>query len=124
MEDHGIDVEAQGFYVADRSSPQQGYYFFAYRIRISNRGQEPARLVSRHWIISDGNGHVEEVRGEGVVGEQPRLSPGEAFEYTSFCPLPTPMGSMQGSYQMIRDDGSGFEAEIPAFTLATPQSLN
>ena len=124
FDDHGVRVEATAFYVADRSAPQQNYFFFAYRICIHNEGAEPVQLVSRHWIITDGVGRVQEVQGDGVVGEQPRLEPGESFEYTSFCPLPTPMGTMRGSYQMLRDDGSPFEAEIPAFTLATPQSLN
>ena len=120
----GIEVTAEVVYLAERSSPEQGYYFFGYRIRIRNLGPAPARLISRHWIISDAAGHVQEVRGDGVVGEQPRLEPGQEFIYSSFCPLPTPLGSMRGSYRMRRDEGEEFEAEIPVFTLATPHSLN
>jgi len=119
----GIRIEANPYYVPERSEPD-AMYFFAYEIRISNVGDVPARLVSRHWIITDGIGRVEQVRGPGVVGHQPRLEPGESFEYTSFCPLPTPVGEMHGSYQMVRDDGAQFDAEVPAFTLATPESMN
>ncbi len=120
----GIRVQVSSLYIAERSSPEDDYYFFAYRIRISNEGHEPAQLVSRHWIITDANGKVEEVEGPGVVGEQPRLEPGQAFEYTSACPLTTPVGSMHGSYQMIRDDGDGFDARIAPFTLAMPNALH
>ena len=120
----GIRVEVESFFVPERSEPAKSAYFFAYRVRIANEGTHPARLVSRHWVISDGNGREEHVRGPGVVGEQPRLEPGEAFEYTSFCPLPTPVGGMHGTYQMVRDDGAGFDAEIAPFTLAVPHALN
>lgn len=99
-------------------------YFFAYTIHISNEGQQPARLVSRHWIITDANGHVEEVRGEGVVGDKPRLEPSQSFEYTSGCPLATPVGSMRGYYRMVRDDGSSFEVVIPEFLLICPHVNN
>jgi ApaG protein len=99
-------------------------YFFAYRITITNVGDAPARLMSRHWIITDGSGRVEHVKGPGVVGEQPRLEPGAGFQYTSFCPLPTPVGTMEGSYQMVRDDGREFDAQIAPFTLAAPNALN
>jgi ApaG protein len=120
----GIHVEARGFYVPERSNPADSYYFFAYTIRISNQGDESAQLLSRHWIISGPDGPIGEVRGDGVVGEQPVLGPGEAFEYTSFCPLQTPLGSMHGTYQMARPSGERFEAVIPPFTLAVPTQLN
>jgi ApaG protein len=120
----GVRVEVRTTYVPERSSPAESQYFFAYRIRISNLGEETVQLLSRHWIISDGEGNTEHVRGPGVVGEQPVLEPGEAFEYTSFCPLPTPIGSMQGTYQMVTAGGSAFEAEIAPFSLAVPTALN
>ncbi len=120
----GIRVQAQAFYVPERSRPEDSYYFFAYTIRISNQGLEPAQLLTRHWIISGPDGPVGEVRGDGVVGEQPNLRTGESFEYTSFCPLQTPLGSMHGTYQMVRPSGELFDAEIAAFTLAVPTQLN
>jgi ApaG protein len=106
----------------ERSS--SGRYLFTYTIRISNEGDRPAKLVSRHWVITDAQGVIEEVIGDGVVGQQPRLKAGDAFEYTSFCILKTPHGSMRGTYKMVRDDGAPFEAEIPAFTLVAPGALN
>jgi ApaG protein len=120
----GVRVEVRTAYVPERSSPTDAQYFFAYRIRISNVGEETVQLISRHWVISDGEGNLEHVRGPGVVGEQPVLEPGEAFEYTSFCPLPTPIGSMHGTYQMVTAGGSKFEAEIAPFSLAVPTALN
>ncbi len=120
----GIRVEARGFYVSERSNPAESYYFFAYTIRISNQGDETAQLLSRHWIISGPDGPIGEVRGDGVVGEQPVLEPGQSFEYTSFCPLQTALGSMQGSYQMVRPSGERFEADIAPFSLAVPTQLN
>ncbi len=120
----GVRVEVRTAYVPERSSPADSQYFFAYRIRISNTGDETVQLLSRHWIISDGEGNEEHVRGPGVVGEQPVLEPGEAFEYTSFCPLPTPIGSMHGTYQMVTAGGSAFEAQIAPFSLAVPTALN
>ena len=113
----GIRVRARSFFVPERSNPDEGQWLFAYRVTISNEGSEPAKLLSRHWIISDGEGREEEVRGPGVVGEQPRLAPGERFEYTSACPLATAVGSMRGSYQMVRDSGAGFEARIAPFSV-------
>jgi ApaG protein len=114
-------------YVDDRSSPERGRYFWAYTIEIVNEGEETVQLLSRHWLITDALGRTEEVRGPGVVGEQPVLEPGESFTYTSGCPLTTPSGIMSGSYQMETSDGEVFEVEIPAFSLDspdTPRSLN
>jgi ApaG protein len=120
----GIRVQVRSRYLPERSAPQRGEYLFAYAVRISNLGDETAQLVSREWIITDGDGRVQRVQGPGVVGEQPLLVPGESFEYTSFCPLPTPLGSMHGSYRMQRPDGRSFEARIAPFSLAVPNSLN
>lgn len=121
----GIRVQVQSFYDEDRSSPEESYYFFAYRVRISNVGGETVQLVSREWIITDGNGDVQRVQGPGVVGEQPLLAPGQAFEYTSFCPLPTPVGAMQGFYRMVLPGTEeGFDAEIAPFSLAVPHAVN
>ena len=120
----GIKVEAQSVYVADRSEPEAGRYFFAYRIRISNVGAETSQLISRRWVITNGDGAEEIVEGPGVVGEQPTLAPGQSFEYTSFCPLPSPVGTMHGTYQMVTPDGDSFDAVIAPFSLATPTALN
>lgn len=118
----GIRVQVESEFLADRSD--HDVYYFAYHVRISNAGDEAAQLVSREWIITDGDGNVERVQGPGVVGEFPRLEPGEAFEYTSFCPLPTSMGTMHGSYTMRARSGETFEAEIAPFTLAVPGVVN
>lgn len=123
-ETRGVEVAVQADYVRERSQPLQGRWFFSYRIRISNRGPEPVRLVNRHWVITDANGRVEEVRGPGVVGEQPELAPGESFEYTSFCPLPTPFGTMEGAYEMVTEGGERFLAKIQKFTLSEPMAVN
>lgn len=120
----GIRVQVRSVYLPERSTPAAGEYLFAYSVRISNVGEEAAQLVSREWIITDGNGREERVIGPGVVGQQPVLAPGQSFEYTSFCPLPTPIGSMHGSYQLVRPDGRGFQARIAAFSLAVPTALN
>ena len=119
-----IRVTVESFYVPERSEPTEHYYFFAYRVRIANEGQETAKLMSREWIITDGDGNQQTVRGEGVVGEQPLLGPGEAYEYTSFCPLPTEVGAMEGTYFMRTAGGEIFRAEIAPFTLAVPGVLN
>jgi ApaG protein len=111
-------------FLSEQSDPDNDKYLFAYTIRIVNSGQATAQLISRHWVITDANQHVEEVRGPGVVGEQPRLAPGEAFEYTSGCPLPTPFGSMRGSYQCVAEDGTAFEVPIPEFLLSVPRTLH
>ena len=120
----GIRVQVQSYYDEERSSPQESYYFFAYQVRISNVGGETAQLLSREWIITDGNGDTQRIQGPGVVGEQPVLAPGEEFEYTSFCPLPTPVGAMHGSYLMALQNGERFEAEIAPFSLAVPHAVN
>jgi ApaG protein len=111
-------------FLVDQSDPENEHYLFAYTIRIVNSGEVRAQLLSRHWIITDANQHVEEVRGPGVVGEQPQLAPGEAFEYTSGCPLATPFGSMRGSYQCLADDGTAFEVPIAEFLLSVPRTLH
>ena len=121
---HSVRVQVKAAYIPHRSTPAENLYFFAYRVRISNLGEEPVQLLNRHWIITDGSGELNEVRGPGVIGEQPRLAPDETFEYTSFCPLPTPVGSMRGSYDMIDHLGVHFDATIDAFTLAIPHALN
>jgi ApaG protein len=120
----GIRVAVRSRYVPERSRPLMNEFFFAYTIRISNEGRERVQLVSRAWLIEDAEGHVEEVRGPGVVGEQPVLGPGEAFEYTSACPLGTPFGSMRGTYQMVTEGGERFDAEIARFQLAEPYSVH
>jgi len=119
-----ISVEVESAYVEDQSVPELNRYVFAYTITIKNMGNIPAKLLTRHWIITDANEKVHEVRGEGVVGEQPYLRPSEAYRYTSAAMLETPVGCMQGTYQMLADDGVEFDAEIPAFSLSTPTSLH
>ena len=118
---HLINVDVHSTYIEEQSSPEAQRYVFAYTITIRNDGRIPAKLLTRHWIITDGDGEEEQVRGDGVVGEQPHLQPGESFRYTSGAVLDTPVGSMQGSYQMLADDGTGFDAPIAAFTLSVPQ---
>ncbi len=120
----GIRVTVESQYLVDRSSPADGKFAFAYQVRIANEGFETAQLRSRHWVITDGDGKVQEVRGDGVVGAQPILGPGQEFEYVSWCQLTTPHGSMRGSYEMVTTDGESFDAEIAAFPLALPYSLN
>lgn len=120
----GIRVEVTSHYLAERSSPRDGQYLFSYHVRISNTGTDTAQLVSREWIITTAEGDVERVKGPGVVGETPVLPPGGTFEYTSFCPLKTAVGSMHGSYQMVTPNNERFDAEIAPFTLAIPNSLN
>ena len=121
---NGIRVTVSSNYIPAQSAPKARRYVFAYTVRIANEGTEAAQLKSRHWIITDGNGKVEQVRGPGVVGEQPMLRPGEHFEYTSGCVLETPRGSMEGTYQMQRSDGTEFDATIAPFALMLPYSLN
>jgi len=119
-----IEVTAESFYLPDRSDEDDSRYLFAYTIKVTNTGTVAAQLISRHWIITDSNGRVQEVRGEGVVGEQPKLDPGAMFEYTSSASLETPVGTMRGSYQMVAEDGTRFEAEVPEFTLSIPRVLH
>jgi ApaG protein len=120
----GIRVTVRAQYLADQSSPEKGRYVFAYSVTIANEGTGPAQLRTRHWIITDGRGKIEEVQGDGVVGEQPRLVPGQRFQYTSGCVLDTPVGTMHGTYQMIRDDGTWFDAVIAPFSLVMPQAAD
>jgi ApaG protein len=120
----GIRVTVKAVYVPEQSSPRMRRYVFAYTVKIANEGAAAAQLRSRHWIITDGDGKVEEVRGPGVVGQQPNLEPGDEFEYTSGCVLATPRGEMRGTYQMHRPDGSTFDAAIAPFSLTLPFSLN
>ena len=116
----GIRVQVEPQFDPNRSKPEAGHWFFLYTVTIENLADETVQLLTRHWIITDGNGEVEEVRGPGVVGEQPVLAPGEGFQYTSGCPLTTDVGKMEGTYQMISDSGEHFDIEIAAFTLAAP----
>jgi ApaG protein len=120
----GIRVEVTSRYVAERSAPEDGEWFFAYTVRITNAGSQTVQLLSRHWIITDAEGRRQEVKGPGVVGEQPTLRPGESFEYTSACPLGTSIGAMQGTYQMVTTAGERFDAKIAAFTLSEPYAMN
>ena len=119
-----IKISAEPQFIPEQSEPDDNRYIFAYTITIENIGSVPAQLISRHWIITDAAGEVQEVKGLGVVGHQPLLQPGQSFQYTSGCALKTPVGSMKGSYQMVAEDGSTFEAEIPEFTLAIPRVLH
>lgn len=121
---NNVRVGVESRYAADQSQPFQSHWFFHYTVRISNEGDETVQLLSRHWIITDGAGRVEEVRGSGVVGEQPVLAPGETFEYTSGCPLKTSTGSMRGTYQMVSEDGTHFDVEIAPFMLAEPYTVH
>jgi ApaG protein len=120
----GIQIEVKTAYLRERSAPAESSYLFMYTIRISNVGTETAQLISREWIITNADGEVERVKGPGVVGEKPVLPPGGSFEYTSYCPLKTPVGSMQGTYQMVTANGEHFDAVIAPFTLAVPNALN
>ena len=119
-----IEVSPMPQFIPEQSDPENDRYIFAYTITIRNIGEVPAQLVSRHWIITDGNNEIQEVRGLGVVGKQPLLQPGESFQYTSGSSLTTPIGTMKGSYQMVAEDGTHFEAEIPEFVLASPRALH
>lgn len=120
----GIRVKVQSQFVPERSSPEANQWFYAYTVQISNEGPEVVKLISRHWIITDANGQIQEVRGEGVVGEQPVLAPGEIFQYTSACPLNTSFGTMHGSYQMVKQNGGDFEVEIAPFSLTQPYTIH
>ena len=121
---HEIQVEVETAYLEEQSEPAEQRFVFAYTITLRNSGKVSAKLLTRHWIITDANGRIQEVRGEGVVGEQPHLKPGQGFRYSSGAVLETPVGSMQGSYQMLADDGARFDAPIPVFRLAKPGMLH
>lgn len=120
----GIRIGAAAFYIPEHSDPDRDRYVFGYNILIANHSDTPVQLLSRHWTIIDASGHREEVRGPGVVGQTPRLEPGQAFKYQSFCPLSTPWGTMEGTYQMQRDDGTLFDARIGRFYLFKPRDLS
>ena len=121
---YNIEVSVETTYVAEHSEPEEGRFVFAYTITLVNRGSVSAQLLSRHWVITDADSQVEEVRGDGVVGEQPVLKPGEGFRYTSGAVIETPVGTMQGSYQMVAEDGQQFDATIPEFVLSAPRTLH
>lgn len=118
----GIAITVQPYYLEDQSVPEARHFVWAYHVKIENRGEDTVKLVTRHWLITDSSGKVQEVRGEGVVGKQPTLRPGETFEYASGTPLATPSGIMVGTYQMVAEDGEQFDAKIPAFSLDSPHS--
>jgi ApaG protein len=124
MDKHRVSVLVETSYLEDQSEPGDHRFVFGYTITIRNDGTQPARLLTRHWVITDANGQQREVRGEGVVGEQPHLLPGQGFRYSSGAVLETPVGAMHGTYQMVDDDGQRFEAPIPAFRLAMPGVLH
>lgn len=121
---YDVKVNVKTTYIPEQSDPETDRYVFAYTITIHNEGTVAAKLLTRHWIINDANGNTQEVHGEGVVGEQPYLKPGESFQYTSGTVIETPVGSMEGSYQMLAEDGTPFDAKIPAFTLSLPHKLH
>jgi ApaG protein len=120
----GVRVRVESEYSADRSEPSKHQWFFLYTISIVNEGSDTVQLLTRHWIITDGTGHVDEVRGPGVVGKQPTLKPGESFEYTSGCPLSTPFGVMEGTYQMVSENGDRFDVKVAPFTLSEPYTVH
>jgi ApaG protein len=119
-----IEVHASPQFIPDQSNPEESRFVFAYTMTVRNTGKASAQLISRHWIITDGNNQVQEVRGLGVVGEQPLLKPGQSYQYTSGCVLNTPVGTMKGTYQMVGEDGTQFQAEISEFVLALPGALH
>jgi ApaG protein len=119
-----IQIQVKTAYLADQSNPDKGQYVFGYTVTLSNQGDQGARLLTRHWIITDADGRKQEVKGEGVVGEKPHLAPGESYSYSSGTFIATPVGSMHGSYGMVNDDGSRFNAPIPPFSLAVPTMLH
>jgi ApaG protein len=123
-ESHSITIQIETEYIDSQSEPEANRYVFAYTVTIKNRGHLSTKLLTRHWIITDANGKVQEVRGEGVVGEQPELAPGESYEYTSGTLIETPVGTMGGSYQMVDESGTPFDAEIPEFVLSVPRTLH
>ncbi|MCW9023255.1 MAG: Co2+/Mg2+ efflux protein ApaG [Gammaproteobacteria bacterium] len=123
-QEYNTDIHIETQYISEQSDPDNERFVFSYTVTIKNNGSVPAKLLRRHWIITDANGNVQEVEGEGVVGEQPHLKPGEGFRYTSGTVLPTPVGSMQGEYKMVTDEGVEFDAAILPFTLSKPNMLH
>ena len=121
---YDIRVQVTSHYLPEQSKPEASRYVFAYHVTIVNRGVKAAQLLSRHWVITDSNQQVQEVKGEGVIGEQPTIAPGRSYEYTSGCVLETEVGTMEGSYRMQSEDGTQFDAEIPRFTLSFPRTLH
>ena len=121
---NSVRVEVESRFAPEHSQPFQNEWFFHYTVRIANEGEDTVQLLTRHWIITDATGHTEEVKGAGVVGEQPVLRPGESFQYTSGCPLKTSTGVMRGTYQMVADEGEQFDAEIAPFALTLPHAMN
>jgi ApaG protein len=121
---YDIGISSETIYIPEQSSPEQSRYVFAYTMTITNNGLMAAKLLRRHWVITDANGKVQEVKGDGVIGEQPHILPGESHQYSSASVLETPVGCMQGSYEMIADDGVEFEATIPVFNLSLPNALH
>jgi ApaG protein len=124
IHENEVHITVETAYLDEQSVPEQNRYVFAYTITIKNAGAEPVKLLRRHWLITDANNKIQEVRGDGVIGVQPHLAPGQSFTYTSGAILETPVGCMQGSYQMITDDGDSFDAPIPVFRLSTPITLH
>ncbi len=124
MKPYDLSISVTPQYLPEQSDPDKNRFVFAYTVRITNNGQHAAQVISRHWIITDERHNVQEVRGLGIVGQQPLLAPGESFEYTSGCPLTTPFGTMKGSYHCVGDNGIPFEADIPEFVLAMPRTLH
>jgi len=121
---NNIEIKVLPAYIAEQSDPSNNHYVFSYTVTIKNTGSSPAKLLTRHWIITDGDGQTQEVKGDGVIGEQPHLQPGEGFQYTSGTFMNTPFGTMHGSYQMVSDRGEKFDATIPTFQLAVPNTLH
>ena len=124
LKPHDIIVTVNPQYRPDQSEPDVQDFVFAYTVRITNKGQQAAQVIGRHWLITDADQHTEEVRGLGIVGQQPLLAPGETFEYTSGCPLPTPVGTMRGSYLCVGENGRPFDVAIKEFVLAVPRTLH
>jgi ApaG protein len=122
--EYAIEVTVETSYIQEQSVPEQNRYVFSYTITITNTGRVPAKLLRRHWIITDANNKIQEVHGDGVIGEQPYLKPGQSFRYTSGTMLETPVGCMEGTYNMLADDEIEFDASIPVFSLATPHTLH
>lgn len=124
QQENPVEIEVSSAYVEDQSEPEEDRYVFAYHVVIRNAGERSVQLLNRHWIIRDGRDQTQEVRGEGVVGEQPNIAPGDSFEYTSGTVIETPVGMMEGSYEMRDEQGNTFEATIPPFTLSVPRTLH